>query len=101
MKRQVLGLDINEEYVAAAVIASGGNDRVVTAAALAKLDHRVTLADVLPPLLEKVGWKDGASVCGISLSGVSLRNLTIPFTCLLYTSPSPRDRTRSRMPSSA
>src|SRR5665811_2419425 len=22
-----------------------------------------------------------------------------PFTCLLYTSPSPRDRTRSRMPS--
>ena len=25
----------------------------------------------------------------------------IPKTCLLYTSPSPRDRTRSRMPSSA
>ena len=24
-----------------------------------------------------------------------------PQTCLLYTSPSPRDRTRSRMPSSA
>ena len=24
-----------------------------------------------------------------------------PGTCLLYTSPSPRDRTRSRMPSSA
>ena len=25
----------------------------------------------------------------------------LPMTCLLYTSPSPRDRTRSRMPSSA
>ena len=25
----------------------------------------------------------------------------VPNTCLLYTSPSPRDRTRSRMPSSA
>ena len=25
----------------------------------------------------------------------------LPGTCLLYTSPSPRDRTRSRMPSSA
>ena len=24
-----------------------------------------------------------------------------PYNCLLYTSPSPRDRTRSRMPSSA
>ena len=28
-------------------------------------------------------------------------NQTDPQTCLLYTSPSPRDRTRSRMPSSA
>ena len=27
--------------------------------------------------------------------------LRLDFTCLLYTSPSPRDRTRSRMPSSA
>ena len=27
--------------------------------------------------------------------------LTIGWACLLYTSPSPRDRTRSRMPSSA
>ena len=25
----------------------------------------------------------------------------VPYSCLLYTSPSPRDRTRSRMPSSA
>ena len=28
-------------------------------------------------------------------------NLDPTYTCLLYTSPSPRDRTRSRMPSSA
>ena len=28
-------------------------------------------------------------------------NLTIPNACLLYTSPSPRDKTVSRMPSSA
>ena len=30
-----------------------------------------------------------------------LQELGMPFSCLLYTSPSPRDRTRSRMPSSA
>ena len=29
------------------------------------------------------------------------RGITTLLTCLLYTSPSPRDRTRSRMPSSA
>ena len=31
----------------------------------------------------------------------SLEMLSSPYSCLLYTSPSPRDRTRSRMPSSA
>ena len=30
-----------------------------------------------------------------------LQNLQLIYICLLYTSPSPRDRTRSRMPSSA
>ena len=36
-------------------------------------------------------------------SASSAQNLTIDLSqvCLLYTSPSPRDRTRSRMPSSA
>ena len=29
------------------------------------------------------------------------RRVTVNYLCLLYTSPSPRDRTRSRMPSSA
>ena len=31
----------------------------------------------------------------------SERNFDMRYSCLLYTSPSPRDRTRSRMPSSA
>ena len=30
-----------------------------------------------------------------------INNFMISYICLLYTSPSPRDRTRSRMPSSA
>ena len=43
-------------------------------------------------------------VTGVSASQVEIQS-GIQFydgiTCLLYTSPSPRDRTRSRMPSSA
>ena len=31
----------------------------------------------------------------------TLKGIGLPMVCLLYTSPSPRDRTRSRMPSSA
>ena len=34
-------------------------------------------------------------------SGESVEAADVMDTCLLYTSPSPRDRTRSRMPSSA
>ena len=32
---------------------------------------------------------------------IAMSGLLVKSTCLLYTSPSPRDRTRSRMPSSA
>ena len=37
----------------------------------------------------------------MALAGKLIRDAKKPVTCLLYTSPSPRDRTRSRMPSSA
>ena len=37
----------------------------------------------------------------ISHVGTVTDSINVPMICLLYTSPSPRDRTRSRMPSSA
>ena len=37
----------------------------------------------------------------VSMSEVELENQTRNYTCLLYTSPSPRDLSTSRMPSSA
>ena len=37
----------------------------------------------------------------VVFGGFSAQSLTDRINCLLYTSPSPRDRTRSRMPSSA
>ena len=56
------------------------------------------------------GWPVAALLLGwlVVVSGlflprfvVSMRYLLPAYPCLLYTSPSPRDRTRSRMPSSA
>ena len=56
----------------------------------------------LPPGVELVALEE------IPLKADALQNLVIGadytiliYACLLYTSPSPRDRTRSRMPSSA
>ena len=49
------------------------------------------------PYGEKEILKEGTEVQIMQALGGSY---TV-YTCLLYTSPSPRDRTRSRMPSSA
>ena len=40
-------------------------------------------------------------LAGVSASQVEIQSGIQFYDCLLYTSPSPRDRTRSRMPSSA
>ena len=52
--------------------------------------------------------QDLSELTGLSRSAVFTRVKRLEdqgviegYTCLLYTSPSPRDRTRSRMPSSA
>ena len=39
--------------------------------------------------------------CGTAFKVDTTGKETVLYSCLLYTSPSPRDRTRSRMPSSA
>ena len=44
------------------------------------------------------GWVE---VGCLALVETEIPGVDRPGTCLLYTSPSPRDRTRSRMPSSA
>ena len=68
----------------------------------------VVLAGTLPPKgVSKRAWREGVlqaqgvrtdELTSIDLIDAALAALT---GCLLYTSPSPRDRTRSRMPSSA
>ena len=63
--------------------------------------HAVLLgrkAETLQTVVDEIKQDGGAAsfhVCDIRQEEV------VKETCLLYTSPSPRDRTRSRMPSSA
>ena len=45
--------------------------------------------------------KEAAEKAKIELSSSSQTDINLPYVCLLYTSPSPRDATLSRMPSSA
>ena len=54
-------------------------------------------------LLKKIKFNSGLIIVSNLSSNLELAARNIPHVeiCLLYTSPSPRDRTRSRMPSSA
>ena len=58
----------------------------------------VVMEKAMGRMRERGRWTNGSQCFGLVLiDGLSMREEA----CLLYTSPSPRDRTRSRMPSSA
>ena len=49
----------------------------------------------------RVGAREGGIMDSEASEMIDMGGMEKDYTCLLYTSPSPRDRTRSRMPSSA
>ena len=52
-------------------------------------------------LLEGYLWDEGDPKKAFDKAIINANKVAMSLSCLLYTSPSPRDRTRSRMPSSA
>jgi len=58
-------------------------------------------APVRPRLRDEIWVKLWGNLSFNPISALTHATLDVLCTCLLYTSPSPRDRTRSRMPSSA
>ena len=56
-------------------------------------------AELLNNDIESIPDKSNALI--LASLNLAFKQMTQPLACLLYTSPSPRDRTRSRMPSSA
>ena len=70
-----------------------------------RTEHRHIFKKIDVPTLIMVGELDTLTPPSMSLEiKKEIKNsniIIIPNACLLYTSPSPRDRTRSRMPSSA
>ena len=95
-------------------ILGGGHGAYAAAADLSEAGHEVRLwrrdAAALEPVLRAgaITLKDagGAREVPLALATADIATALkgaelIVIPCLLYTSPSPRDRTRSRMPSSA
>jgi len=67
-----------------------------------KTAHKLFLVSVVLALLI---WAVGLYAVAVSRRAlrrsIERTSASLVYDCLLYTSPSPRDRTRSRMPSSA
>ena len=88
-----LGIDAGGTYTDA-VILRDSDGKII--------DHgkaRTTYPDLLDGIQEVLDGLDQSFLEKVSLVSVSTTLATN--TCLLYTSPSPRDRQKSRMPSSA
>jgi len=80
MKKAVLGLDINDDFLAAVVVEKSGQEKRIIGCGSVELDEEGSIAEALPLLLEEISWEGGASFCGIPLSRISLRNLSVPFS---------------------
>ena len=63
------------------------------------LNKKATIAKIESTILEAA--KKGSELIVFGEALLPGYPFWLAYTCLLYTSPSPRDRTRSRMPSSA
>ena len=74
----------------------------VNAAVASGLEKALDDYEANPSLWAAILTAKGKAFCaGADLKEIAAGNAAGLSTCLLYTSPSPRDRTRSRMPSSA
>ena len=65
----------------------------------ASLDIRTRA--IAPDFINRDYWFDPEILTALSILAHHISSVEMSRDCLLYTSPSPRDRTRSRMPSSA
>ncbi len=79
MKKKILGIDINDCFLSAVVIEQSRQEIRILSCGSVGIDGETSINEILPELLEQVSWSGGMSCCGISLSGASLRNLSIPF----------------------
>ncbi len=80
MAHTTLGIDISDELLSAVIVSGTGRDVQVTACGHLGLEDHADVRELLPIMLEQMGWQGGRCVSGLSLSCFSLRNLELPFT---------------------
>ena len=84
------------------IICGAGRVGFTIAKQLSDQGHSITVIDTSSEDIQRIDDAlDVKAIVGKATYPSILEKANASETCLLYTSPSPRDRTRSRMPSSA
>ena len=98
---RTLTLSLRErEYVRAAKFEGVSSFRIIVRHLVPNLGSVLIINTVLG-VIGAINGETALSFLGLSIKAPDTSLGTLLNVCLLYTSPSPRDRTRSRMPSSA
>ena len=79
MSKKSLGIDIGESQVTGVVLEQRGKSLVVAACLSLPLTDQLDPAQQVRLLCQQLDWREGACVCGLPLSLLSVRNLALPF----------------------
>jgi len=79
MGKKSLGIDISDDQITGVVLDQLGKSTMVTACLSLPLSDHLDVAQQARLLGEQLGWREGVCVCGLPLSLLSVRNLTLPF----------------------
>lgn len=79
MGKRSLGIDISDGQISGVALEQRGPTLTVIACACLQLPEGVELAAQLRLLCESFHWREDACVCGLPLSLLSVRNLSLPF----------------------
>ncbi|WP_028318820.1 type II secretion system protein GspL [Desulfobulbus elongatus] len=76
---QALGIDIGDSHITGVVLAQRGRHLEMRGCGTLPLADRAEPAETIRLLCEQLDWREGVCVCGLPLSLLSVRNLTLPF----------------------
>ena len=76
MSKKSLGIDIGDSQITGVVLEQRGKSLVVAACLSLPLSDQLDPAQQASLLCQQLDWREGACVCGLPLSVLSVRNLS-------------------------
>ncbi len=79
MGKKSLGIDISDDQITGVALEQQGKSLAVIACLRLSLQEGADIAQQTRQLCEQLDWREGACICGLPLSLLSVRNLSLPF----------------------